>query len=218
MNKQLTCACLWLMIFCLIPAGSQAVFYQPGETVYVRSEISGDIENPNKKNTILWMISSQKNHDGSITLSYVMDGQTQPICQVRIAGSASGIQWEAGPKGPDLMLGDEILIAVGFPAPCDVLPLARLMADKTPLSYEIRRTAGSRTRVDEVQVDIQAIGLEEAVKNKWVSRDFTSDAPLWLVRALNKKTNAVLVQQVWSESGIWWLYEETLNRRSWQVR
>jgi hypothetical protein len=200
------------------PDLSLAEPYHPEKMVQIRSEISG-LDEPGESRIENWNVTVRKNDDGSNSLMFFMEKAEQPIAQIRISPSGNGVQWEGENKGPDIMLRDGLLIAPGYPVPCDILPMSLLLGGtKEPLTYDVKRTAGGVTRADQVRVEISPVKMEEAVQNGWVQQNFQTADSLWMVQAIDVRTNVMMVRQMWSSSGSWWLYEETPHRRSWQVR
>jgi hypothetical protein len=215
----------WIILFgtACFPFGySLAAPYHPDQAIRVHTEVSGDGDDSRETSRMAWTVLPRKNSDGSVTLSYTIEADAQPLCRIRTAGSRAGIQWEEGVKGPDILRNEELLIAPGYPAPCDLLPVAKLMDDtgKT-LKFEIKRRAGGATLADSVVVDIIPVKMDDAKASGWVPLDFSDfqdGDSLWLVRAINMRSNTFLVQQLWLSTGSWWIYEETPYRRSWQMR
>jgi hypothetical protein len=207
-----------LVIILWHPGLCQAGPYYPENTVQIQSESSGSDE-PGDSRNMKWHVTPRKNNDGSTSLMFFMEKADQPITQIRINPSGNSVQWEGDKKGPDIMLRDGLLIAPGYPVPCDILPVSLLLSGKKePLTYDVKRTAGGVTFADQIRVDITPVKMEEALKNRWISKDFQKSDSMWMIRAVNLRTNAMLVRQLWSSTSSWWIYEETPYRRSWQVR
>jgi hypothetical protein len=62
------------------------------------------------------------------------------------------------------------------------------------------------------------ISMEDARNKGWLKYNKDVKGELRLIKAVNLRTDELMVQQLWADDGPWWIYEETPYRRSWQVR
>ena len=106
-----------------------------------------------------------------------------------------------------------MLLMGGFPVACDILPLHQEASEKT---YSEKTKAGERTFVKSMAIRREDISSQKARREGWI-RGEDVDGKLLLFTA-EDDDGELIVRQLWSETGSWWLYEETPFRQSWRVQ
>jgi len=198
--------------------------YQVNDQIRIFSQHSAGPKTPDG-NAVNWRVAPKFTKDGSLELSFYKnvsdqpEASDQPVCRISFSGSGKPAAWDGGPAGRDIILLDNLLIVPGFPAPCEILPVAQLKGKTDALIYDVRREVGGRVFIEKIQVTCIAVDINDALSKGWVTEDGQPvSGGLWLIRAVNLRTDTLIVQQLWSSDGFWWIYEETPFRRSWMVR
>lgn len=216
--KRFIIVCGMIGILSGLPKLSLAGPYQPDKTIQIQSELSSKAGGSTEKQDILWSVTSRKNNDETFDLSFFMEGSDQPVCQLSVSALNGRIQSKIGSRSPDVILDSDLFISPGYPAPCDVLPVARMLGSAGEIiTYDIKRQAGGSSFAEQLQVDCFPVDINEARKNGWVRTNVDATENLWMIRVRNKRTDAVMVRQLWPSTGSWWIYEETPYRRSWRM-
>ena len=214
--------CVLTIIVGIILGFSDASFAEMFHSVtpiLIQSEISAGSEDPQDIRNNRWSVVSDKNSDGSTILSFYMEGTDQPLCQLEVSATDYRIKWLTGTRGPSVILSDELLIASGYPAPCDILPVAKAISSiGEATSYEIKRKAGGSTVNEKFRVESIVVKVEEAKNNGWIRNNLDVKENLYMIRVYNLRTNGLMVQQLWPADGAWWIYEETPSRHSWRIQ
>jgi hypothetical protein len=107
-----------------------------------------------------------------------------------------------------------LLLAPGFPAPCDVLPVGPGV--DSGAAYEERSEAGGRVFSRTYRVFFHSFTVGEAKANGWIREEAPGIPGLMMITVTGEKGRPV-VKQLWPAEGSWWLYEETPVRRSWLI-
>lgn len=157
----------------------------------------------NVKDSTCTSVSRGNRTEPDITIHYLPDGR---LAALEDHLSGSHLSTEA--RG-----GNNIVLSWGFPVPYDYLA----PFDDNIREVVIKREAGGVTFSHSMTRDIRDIGIDEALSEKMIAstaKGFYSER-LRLI-TIKRKGNLV-VRQLWSAGGPWWLYEETPFRRSWLV-
>lgn len=205
-------ALIGLMMF----AGEcRALPYRPAAAFSVASEYA-PINNSAPPHTQVWNIVPFVGPDGAATLRFFLEAASKPemVCELRLpaSGSAGEIRWEGIGKTKKSVTG--ILLAPGFPAPCDVLPVGR--RDSEDRVYEEMTEAGGRAFSRSYRVSFHESGIEEARAKGWIRGELPGTPALVMVEVTDNNGRPV-VKQLWPVGGSWWFYEETPRRRSWLI-
>lgn len=196
------------------PAAAHAQPYQPPGKIQIQTELSEDADalSPTLRQ---WTAVFKSTGSGSGTLSIFPEGSGRALCSMSFSGKDGNVVWDPNNTFSDIIQTDHLMLAPGFPAPCDILPVAQMMETRSPRIYEVRRQAGGRTFMDRLQVDCFTVDAADARQKGWLSADESASTGLLMIRVINLRTNALMVQQLWSIGESWWRYEETPSRRSW---
>jgi hypothetical protein len=205
---------MWAIIF--FPISVLAIPYQLPESVEVITEP------PEKEETfapIAWRIAPESDKSGSSIILFSRQETGKSVCRLTFSNSSVDISWDSTYVAPDQIHAGDLLIVSGAPIPCNVLPAEKLLSDHKSILYEVRREAGGRTFVENIQVSSVAVTYEEAKNNGWVKLpEIKVKTALNLIKAVNLRTGELMAQQLWANGHSWWVYEETPYRRSWRVR
>ncbi|MDM8517891.1 hypothetical protein QUF76_16975 [Desulfobacterales bacterium HSG16] len=187
----------------------------PNHSVNIVSE-SIPSGNSDSGKTRIWKIVPQKETDGSDSLIFFLGSSKTIICKLNKTKKEdeTQIEWINPNNGQTEMSSDGLLILPGFPAPCNVLPV---IPDESTESYKIKTRAGGRTFLKRYSVKRQHVDVETAANNGWIRIDIKNiDGQLVMISVFDEKDKPI-VQQLWHTTGLWWLYEKTPFRHSWQV-
>jgi hypothetical protein len=209
---------VWIHIFIWIisffPVSVLAFPYHPEQSMDIITE-------PTEKDgfiPIVWRVAPEVQTDGSTGILFSRQQSGQSVCRLIFSGASTDIFWERKDISPNTIHSGDLLIVSGVPIPCDVLPVEKLFSVDEPIEYEVRMNAGGRTFVERIQVDSAAVSIEDAQNNGWIKYTGDVKTGLRLIKAVNLRTNELMVQQLWADDNPWWIYEETPFRRSWRVR
>ncbi|MBC2714674.1 MAG: hypothetical protein HF978_05125 [Desulfobacteraceae bacterium] len=222
-NKKYWKTFILLMFACLYGLMSthfsMALPYQPSASVVIMSGPSDDVDDSVDSSLVEWTVNPEKDSAGERFLSFYLADNQQLICRLFFTGSGNRIIWNNTTRVPHAIAQQDILIVPGANVPCDLLPVAQMLdSNKDAVIYEVRRQAGGQTFVDRVQVESMEISPKDAVQKGWLPGDAQSFGRLVMIQAVNLRTNALLVKQLWAPGDDWWIYEETPTRQSWRVR
>jgi hypothetical protein len=206
---------VYLMIAGFIPAIAGALPYQPEEPVDIITQPADTMHGPA---FIQWRVAPEAQQKGASGIAFFREGAGQAICRLVFSGPTTDISWEGMEIPPKTIQTGDLLIVSGVPVPCDVMPVVELFSADEPKEYEARTSAGGRTFVERIQVSSAPVGVEEARNNGWIKFNVGKKDTLRLIKAVDLITDELMVQQLWSDDGSWWIYEETPFRRSWRVR
>jgi hypothetical protein len=201
---------IWAVSFSSMSAWARP--YQPENSIRILTE---PMEN---KKPIEWVVTPEAPKNGSTGIGFYREESGQFICRLVFSGDSADIFWQGMNRSPNTIKSGDLLIVSGMPIPCDVLPVAKLFAADEPFIYEARINAGGRTFVERIQVMSTLISMEEARTKGWLKYNKDVQGELRLIKAVNLRTDELMVQQLWADDCPWWIYEETPYRRSWQVR
>ncbi|WP_124327648.1 hypothetical protein [Desulfonema ishimotonii] len=147
-------------------------------------------------------------------LFYPEKNPRNSICKIRKSVSDDGrkIFLETAAK-KNLQSANGLLVLPEFPAPCSILPIHQIENQKV---YEQSRQAGGRTFAKQFSVSRELFKRDVCLKNGWIKNGITTTGMLVMFTVKNKQ-NKMVIKQLWPENGKWWIYEETVDRRSWRL-
>jgi hypothetical protein len=203
------------LILLMLASDSLAFFYRPGEPVRILSEYKAftGSETPDTK---LWKVIPEPGSGDAMMLRFFIEGAaaTDPVCTIELPsfGPAGKIRRQV--LGDIMVKSSDtgLLMAPGFPAPCDILPIG--VEDERV--YQEKTEAGGSVFIRTYRVSSAAFSLEEAKAKGWIKVEAGGIPELILVTATDEKGQRA-VSQLWPALGSWWLYEETPLRRSWRI-
>lgn len=127
---------------------------------------------------------------------------------------AGGIEWEELRSGRTVQGTQGVLLVPAYPAPCNVLPGND--PEEAGAVY-MEQQAGSRTFRTRYSVRTLEMTWDEAVAAGMARSQMPAQETLKMFLVYDDN-GACVLKQLWpSESGDWWLYEETSNRKSWRL-
>jgi hypothetical protein len=192
----------------------RAFFYRPAAAVSILSEYAA-FNDSAPPHTQVWKAVPEAGSDGAVTLRFFPEAAAEAgaVCVLRLPpfGSAGEIVWKGIGKSGEKRSETGLLLAPGFPAPCDVLPVGE--KDSSTV-YEEKVEAGSRVFSKSYRVAFNGFSVGEAKAMGWIKGKAPGAAELIMVTVTDEKGRRV-VRQLWPADGSWWLYEETPLRRSW---
>jgi hypothetical protein len=188
--------------------------YRPAAAVHIVSEYAA-LNHSLPSRSRVWRVTGEEAFGGAATLRFFMDGaapETGAVCEITLPPfeSAGEILWESMGKKKT---GTGILLATGFPSPCDILPVGHHDSGGV---YEERSEAGGSAFSRSYRVSFATISAGEAKTMGWIRENQTGIPKLIMVSVTDDRDRP-LVRQLWPVDGSWWLYEETPLRRSWLV-
>jgi len=193
--------------------------YRPAAAVSILSEYPG-CEARARHRTQVWKVVPEGAPDGATLLRFFLEASSEAaaVCELRLPppGSAGEIRWEGMGRSGQKKSGTGLLLAPGFPAPCDVLPVGPGEGGGSR-EYGERIEAGGRVFSRKYRVSFHPVTVGEARAMGWIRAEEPDSAGLIMVTATDEKARPV-VKQLWPADGSWWLYEETPLRRSWLYR
>jgi hypothetical protein len=170
-----------------------------------------------KTKTQVWKVSPSQGNGGAASLVFRPANSppdSPPFCKIQFEEGADGIpqiRW-TGAGGVVREGQNGMLLMGGFPVACDILPLHQEASEKT---YSEKTKAGERTFVKSMTIRREDVSPQKARREGWIRGDV--DGGLLLFTA-EDDDGELIVRQLWSETGSWWLYEETPFRQSWRVQ
>jgi hypothetical protein len=208
---------LLAVIVLMALAGECRAFpYRPAAALSILSEYAA-FRDSAPPHTQVWKVVPEVGPDGASILRFFLEASAEAVtvCELRLPapGTAGEIRWEGMGKNGQRKSGADLLLAPGFPAPCDVLPVGR---GESGGVYEERTEAGGRVFSKSYRVSFDAISLGEAKTKGWIRAEDASATGLIMVTVTDERGRPV-VKQLWPADGSWWLYEETPQRRSWLI-
>lgn len=105
-----------------------------------------------------------------------------------------------------------VFLSHGYPAPYDDIATGILIDDSTVID---RRTIAGVAFAEDLTMHLEPVSQQQAVKMGFVrdSNLIRQGGQLYWVELYRQKQP--LIRQLWHTNYSWWLYEETLERRSW---
>lgn len=152
-----------------------------------------------------WKIKYSETSETDRSLKFFPIYSEDPICTLSI--SDSEIKWQGPGKQKTSVNG--LLLLPEFPVPCSILP----MSPKSDL-YEDVSEAGGRLFTKKYKILKSKITIQEALEKGWIKSDLIDTSGLIMITVYDE-LNKLVTRQLWPEQGTWWIYEETLFRRSW---
>ena len=217
-NRLMHSGSLLLAVIALLMLAEEcrAFPYRPATAVSILSEYTASRDSV-PPHTQVWKVVPEVGPDGASILRFFLEASTgaAPVCELRLPppGAAGEIRWEGMGNPEQKRSGAGILLLPGFPAPADVLPVGRGDGVR---EYEERTEAGGRVFSKNYRVSFAAFGVADAKAAGWIRMEAPGKAGLIMVTVTDEKGRPV-VKQLWPADGSWWLYEETLLRRSWLI-
>ena len=133
-----------------------------------------------------------------------------PVCSLKISEDGTPVLDPV--RGQPRRGADGLLLAVGFPAPCSILPIQTIDSERT---FTQRRSAGGMTFAKKLRVVREPIPTRQALDSGWLRHPVDAET-LNLFSVLDSSGKVVLMQ-LWSPGDAWWLYEETAERKAWRI-
>lgn len=204
------------LLFCLLTlaAETHAFCYRPTAAIRILSEYRASSHSTLPPARV-WQVVPESGADGSSTLRFYDQGGalTDAVCVLTLppCGSAGPIIWTGIGKSDEKRSDTGFLLAPGFPAPSDLLPVSEPDRGKI---YQEKVTAGGRVFSRNYRMEWSRFNTDEAQAMGWIKADGPGASALILVTVSDEKGKPA-VRQLWPIDGSWWLYEETPLRRSW---
>jgi len=190
--------------------------YRPAGALSILSEYAAFNDSAPPR-TQIWKVVPEATPDGAARLRFFPEAAAEkdPVCELELSpfGSAGEILWNGIGESRTKISNTGLLLAPGFPAPCDVLPVGP--QDKECV-YQEKREAGGRVFIRSYRVTSAAFSPAEAKEKGWIKAETKAMSELILVTVTDEK-GQLAVRQLWPAHGSWWLYEETPMRRSWLI-
>jgi len=211
--------CFLFFFMTILPAESLAEsIYRPQVPVEIRA-VQRLVEIPGSDPTdVRYTIAVVESNLSRTLVRFSKEGSEGPAGHLIFYPFSREVSWEgAGISGKQLK-DEHLLIIPGSPIPMNVLPVNLVLQKSEPVEYKIQSKAGGRTFVEGIRVSAYMVTREQALRAGWLHNEGEVSSELHLVEAVDADTGDFLVKQLWENSGSWWLYEETLYRRSWRLR
>ncbi|MBN2437445.1 MAG: hypothetical protein JXL20_02475 [Deltaproteobacteria bacterium] len=194
----------------------RAFFYRPAAALSILSEYAS-LNGSAPPHTQVWKIVPEAGPDGAATLRFFQEAAagSDAVCVLILPPSGSVgeiIRKEIGKSGEKRSVTG-LLLAPGFPVPCDVLPLGEKESGRV---YMEKVEAGGRVFSRSYRVAFDGFRIGEAKAMGWIRGGEPGAAELIMVTVTDEK-GRLSVRQLWPAGGSWWLYEETPLRRSWLI-
>ncbi|MGB9500227.1 MAG: hypothetical protein ACKVE4_10885 [Dissulfuribacterales bacterium] len=212
----------YLIFFLALPSYASAfTLYQPETPVEIMTEATaGDMPGSNPVISRITIRTVSKNSDvahiGFFKPKFKPEPE-QPIGTLKFFSSGT-VMWDAAGDTIKQFHAANLFIIPGLTIPVDVLPVNRFLADAEPAVFEFHRQAGGRTFVDRIRISAYSVSREKAQQAQWLRIDGDVPLKLRMIEASDLQTGKLIVRQLWAPGRAWWLYEQTLFRRSWRVR
>lgn len=128
------------------------------------------------------------------------------------------VNWQGAGDLARSFQADGLFIIPGLSIPVDVLPVKKVFnAEEGFLFYEFQKKAGDRSFLERIEIFSLPVSRSEAMENGWLRYYENQSDNFFLICAKKQETNELVVQQLWEPGGGWWIYEETMFRRSWRL-
>jgi len=177
-------------------------------------KIVSEILNPGDSEPVfrMWTLVPESAPDGTYLLKFFPEvpESLTPFCELKINLTSGEIEWHGTGRKRKKSGTNGMMIVPGFPAPCDILPVAQKEPVKT---YKDSTQAGGRVFVKKYRILREDVSSEEAKKNGWLEKNIPEPAGFIMMTAVDEQEHLV-VKQLWPVNGTWWIYEETPYRRS----
>ena len=164
-----------------------------------------------------WTIFIDEAETGSKTLAFYpyRPRAVKPFCTIALdaARPDGSIVWHGNTKSRTKTTSNGVMVLPGYPIPCDIIPPNRGTED---FSFYDRVTAADRVFVKQYHLSYRMVHQDEAMKEGWIKESAPPSSSLEMRTVVDDEGN-LIVRQLWPESGLWWVYEETPYRRSWVV-
>ncbi len=186
------------------------------ETLLVRSEYYNSARDI-WHNTIHWNFHVEANGK----MSVFKQGDESPLVVVHYDSSGKSFtlqkNLQQGRRTVNLTedVAGIVLLSAGFPVPYDFLAAGNKAES---LITTVRTTNGGVTFSSEISRSFVSVTYEEAVLAGMIDDSLLAEAPLQDLKLISVyRSGKLQVKQLWRQSDIFWLYEETSLRRSWCV-
>ena len=194
----------------------RAFFYRPAEAVCILSEYAAFSDSA-PPHTQVWKVLPELTPDGAVRLRFFPEAvaERDAVCELYLApfGSSGEIIWKGIGKSAEKRSTTGLLLAPGFPAPCDVLPVGEKDEGRV---YQEKTQAGGSVFIRRYLVSTEVFTVTEAKARGWIKGEESGISGLIMVTVTDEK-GRLAVRQLWPADGSWWLYEETPLRRSWLI-
>ena len=210
---------MFSLIFFLIQPSHVFAFtpYQPVTPIEVMTETTpGNMPGTNPVISRITIKSVAKNSD-AVYIVFFRPESGQLIGTLNFFSSGK-VMWDAVGDTVKQFHATNLFIIPGLTIAVDVLPVNRFLADADPAVFEFHSHAGGRTFVDRIRISAYSVSREKAYQAQWLRIDGDVPLNLRMIEAFDLQTGKLIVRQLWAPDRAWWLYEQTLFRRSWQVR
>jgi len=200
-----------MLLLLAFTAVSSAIPYKPKKDIRILSEYGRPETGISK--TYIWILKSIITKDGIQLNFFRKASDNTAICSVLLPKDpGKKIEW-IGPNQSEKYEPD-LMILSGFVVPCDILPVGD---DNDGRRFKEKKKAGNRIFIKEHVISIQKLSTEEAIAKGWIKVDVETDQELKMVTVKDQRDRLV-VRQAWLEGSNWWIYEETPDRRSWNLQ
>lgn len=204
------------MLVLLFASECLAFFYRPAEAVCILSEYAAFNDSAPPR-TQVWKVVPEQLPEGAMRLRFFPEAAAEkdPVCELELPpfGSAGEIWWKGIGRSGEKRSKTGLLLAPGFPAPCDVLPVGEKDEGRV---YQEKSEAGGSVFIRRYLVSTEVFTVAEATARGWIKGEESGISELIMVTAADE-TGRLAVRQLWPADGSWWLYEETPLRRSWLI-
>jgi hypothetical protein len=206
---------LFFLLSILLPSGTAGADpYRPLSEIRISTEYTAaDASRPPRKE--VWAVNPEEREDLGWALRFFLnEGESgREICKVTLVPYAGGRNIIFRAQGMEERAYEDIVILSNFPAPCDVLPVEPDAGDRI---YTQRRSAGGARFVARYRAVREDVAFGEALDKGWIKEGVQIQGPLTMISILDDQGH-IVVKQLWSQGGDWWLYEENDVRRSWLI-
>lgn len=207
-----------MLIFVLMFSSEcHAFFYRPAAAVSILSEYSA-FNDSAPPHTQFWRVVPESAPDDAVTLRFFSEAvaKADAVCELELPpfGSVGEIRWKGIGKRGEKRSNTGLLLAPGFPAPCDVLPVDEKDEGRV---YKEKSEAGGSVFIKSYRVSSAPFSVAEAKAKGWVRGEKTHGIAGLIMVTVTDEKGQLAVRQLWPADGSWWLYEETPVRRSWLI-
>ena len=190
--------------------------YQPEVRVEIMTEVTADHASGDP--TIFSRIFAgpvQKISDACYTDFYNITSDLIGRLNFATAGIVS---WEGTGGSVTRFQADNLCVMPGLSIPVDVLPVNQLISTTEPVVFDFHRKVGGRVFKDRIEISVYSVTIEQAQQEQWIRFMKKSPKELKMIEAKDLQTGQLIVKQLWAIGSGWWLYEQTLFRRSWRIK
>ena len=206
---------IWLLSFSCAFA---QIPYVPETSVEIKTESLAD-EIPGRQNKISKItIQSMDKSGNARQVGFFVPGTGELVGVLRLMISGA-VFWKGAGETVSQFHADNLLIITGVSVPFDVLPIRKIINAEEPVDYDFFREAGGRLFTERIRITLCMVSKESAYSAGWIQMGGgVSDDALRMIEVTDPRTSELILKQLWTPEGFWWLYEETPFRRSWRIQ